>query len=310
MLTVLSGGSGTPKLLQGLVRLVPEEELSIIVNTADDVEISGVRVSPDLDRVVYTLAGIINEKTWYGIRGDTFFQHEELVRRGRPELLRIGDRDREVMLRRTKLLQAGKTLSEVTLEFCGEFGVKAKVLPMSDDRVQTRVYTEAGSMDFQEFWVARRARDRVTGVSLEGIENAKPAPGVVEALESSEVVIIGPSNPVTSIGPIVGIEEIREILSRRKDRVVAISPIVGRSPVSGPAGVLMRGLGVGVSPVGVAKMYRGIVGTLVIDKSDENLANKIDFMKTELADILMPNLDRRVELARGILRLAERIQNP
>lgn len=260
MLTVLSGGTGTPKLLQGLSQLLKPEELSVIVNTGEDVEVSGLHVSPDLDTVVYTLAGIINEETWYGIRGDTFFCHEALKRLGHVELLRIGDRDRATKLYRTLMLRQGKPLSTITKYLCERFGVRVGVMPMSDERVQTLVNTEAGIMQFHEFWVVRRANDRVRSVKFEGAEDAKPAPGVLEALERSEVIIIGPSNPVTSIGPMLAVKEIREVLSSNRERVVAVSPIVGNAPVSGPADVLMEGLGYEVSPVGVARFYRGVTG--------------------------------------------------
>lgn len=287
------------------MQLVKQEELSIIVNTAEDVEISGLHVSPDLDTVLYTLAGIVNEGTWYGIRGDTFERHEELKRQGNPELLRIGDRDRAWKQHRTALLQQGKTLSEATRELCEQLGVRAKVMPMSDDHVRTRVDTEAGPLSFHEFWVARRARDRVTGVVFEGIELAKPAPEVLDAIRESKAVIIGPSNPVTSIGPIVAIEKVKAALAREKEKVFAVSPIVGDTPVSGPAGVLMRGLGHEVSPVGVAQMYKDFVGTLVIDKKDEGRGQRIKKlgMKIFPMDLLMPDIATRTKLAREILSI-------
>jgi len=307
---VLSGGTGTPKLLQGLSQLLKPEELSIIVNTGEDVEISGLHVSPDLDTVVYTLAGIVNEETWYGIRGDTFFCHEALKRLGHIELLQIGDRDRATKLYRTLKLKRGEPLSKVTKELCRQFGVRANVMPMSDERVQTLINTEAGMMTFHEFWVARKAMDRVLGVSFEGAEGAKPAPGVLEAIEAADVVLIGPSNPVTSIGPILAVEEIREALSRNRGGVVAVSPIVGNAPVSGPAGVLMRGLGYEVSPVGVARMYQGAVGTLVLNNLDEQFGPAIDELgiKAVFMDTLMPDHAARVRLARELLAISVRIK--
>ncbi|MDH5443325.1 MAG: 2-phospho-L-lactate transferase [Hadesarchaea archaeon] len=306
MLTVLSGGTGTPKLLQGLARLVGMGKISVIVNTAEDVEVSGLKVTPDLDTVMYTLAGIVNEETWYGIRGDTFTCHEMLKQLGEPELLRIGDRDRAVKLRRTLGLKQGKPLSEVTQELCEQLGVRASVLPMSDDRVQTRVDTEAGTMQFHEFWVRRRAADKVKDVSFEGVEEAKPAPGVLEAIKTAKAIIIGPSNPVTSIGPILAIEDIREEIIRNRERVVAVSPIVGSAAVSGPAGELMRGLGYRVNPLGVAKMYRGIIGTLVLDWSDRGRARAVEEfgINAAFADLLMPNIASRVRLAREVLGIA------
>jgi len=310
LLTVLSGGTGTPKLLQGLSQLLEPEELLIIVNTGEDVEISGLHVSPDLDTVVYTLAGIVNEETWYGIRGDTFFCHEALKRLGHVELLRIGDRDRATKLYRTLMLKRGEPLSKVTKEICERFDVRANVMPMSDERVQTLINTEAGVMTFHEFWVARKAEDKALGVSFEGAEDAKPAPGVLEAIEAADVVLIGPSNPVTSIGPILAVEEIREALSRNRGRVVAVSPIVGNAPVSGPAGVLMRGLGYEVSPVGVARMYQGAVGTLVLNNLDERFGPAIDELgiKAVFMDTLMPDHAARVRLARELLAISVRIK--
>jgi len=306
MLTVLSGGTGTPKLLQGLARLVGMGKISVIVNTAEDVEVSGLKVTPDLDTVMYTLAGIVNEETWYGIRGDTFTCHEMLKQLGETELLRLGDRDRAVNLRRTLGLKRGKPLSEVTQELCYQLGVRASLLPMSDDRVQTRVDTEAGTMSFNEFWVRRRAADKVKNVNYEGVEEAKPAPGVLEAIKTAKLIIIGPSNPVTSIGPILAIEDIKEEIIRNRERVVAVSPILGNAAVSGPAGELMRGLGYKVSPLGVAKMYRGIIGTLVLDWSDRKRARAVEEfgISAAFADLLMPNIASRVRLAREVLGIA------
>jgi len=285
--------------------LLKPEELSVIVNTGEDVEVSGLHVSPDLDTVVYTLAGIINEETWYGIKGDTFFCHEALKRLGHVELLRIGDRDRATKFHRTLMLKQGKPLSAVTKSLCERFGVRANVMPMSDWGVQTLVNTEVGTMQFHEFWVVRRAKDRVRGVKFEGAEDAKPTPGVIEALGRSEVIIIGPSNPVTSIGPILAVKEIREALSNNREKVVAVSPIVGNAPVSGPAGVLMEGLGYEVSPAGVARLYCEVADTLVLNRADEQFGQAITElgMKVAFTDTLMPDHATRVGLAREILAI-------
>ncbi|MEM2890267.1 MAG: 2-phospho-L-lactate transferase [Candidatus Hadarchaeum sp.] len=303
---MLSGGTGTPKLLQGLASLVGQENLSIIVNTGEDLEISGLYVSPDIDTVMYTLAGVVNEETWYGLRGDTFEEHERLEREGKPELLRIGDRDRKIKQLRTVLLKMGEPLSAVTRELCRCFNVLAKVMPMSDDRVTTRIYTEGGTMTFHEFWVARRARDRVKSVLFEGAELARAAPGVLEAIENGEVIIIGPSNPVTSIGPILAISEIRSALKKLREKVIAVSPIVSGSPVSGPAGALMSGLGYEVSPLGVAQYYHDLISGLVIDKRDETLRSKIEALGVAVfsTDLLMPDLPSRIKLARSVLKSA------
>ena len=288
------------------MKLIGQEKLSVIVNTGEDLEVSGLHVSPDLDTVMYTLAGIVNDEVWHGIRGDTFEVHERLKREGKPELLRIGDRDRETNRRRTDLLKSGKALSEITRELCRSFGVVANVMPMSDDRVRTRICTEAGFISFHEFWVARRARDRVKSVKFEGAEFASPAPGVLEAIDDSEAIIIGPSNPVTSIGPILAVKEIGSTLKREREKVIAVSPIVCGAPVSGPAGVLMEGLGYEVSPIGVARMYKEFANMLVIDEKDDGLATEIDKLGVKVfsTNLLMPDLASRVKLARTILSLA------
>lgn len=305
MLTLLSGGTGAPKLLQGFARLLKPEELAVIVNTGEDLAVSGLHVSPDLDTVLYTLAGIINEDTWYGIRGDTFFCHEMLKRLGQVELLRIGDRDRATKLYRTLMLEGRKRLSEVTRELCDKLGVRVNVMPMSDKRVRTVIHTEAGALTFHEFWIARGASDKVLGVSFEGAENANPAPGVLEAIEAASAVIIGPSNPVTSIGPILAVRGIRDALSRNRDKVLAVSPIIGTKPVSGPAGILMRGVGREVSPSGVAQVYRDAARNILIDQSDKEFAPAIMELglKVWFANLLMPDHAARVKLARAILQL-------
>jgi LPPG:FO 2-phospho-L-lactate transferase len=305
MLLVLSGGTGTPKLLQGFIRLLSPEELSVLVNTGEDVEVSGLNISPDLDTVLYTLAGLVDDEKWYGIRGDTFFCHEMLDRLGHKELLRLGDKDRAIKSYRTLMLREGKALSEVTDELRQRLGARSRVFPMTDDRVRTRVDTEGGSLSFHEFWVARRAADKVTGVSFEGAEEASPAPGVIKAIESASAIVVGPSNPVTSIGPILAIKKIREVLARNREKVLAVSPVVGDRPVSGPTGVLMEGLGYEVSPVGVAQMYRDVMSKFLLHQKDSHLAPKIEELDMQVffTDLLMPNHDSRVRLAREVLQI-------
>lgn len=300
---MLSGGTGTSKLLQGLSQILKPAELSVIVNTGEDVEISGLYVSPDLDTVMYTLAGIVNEETWYGIDSDTFFCHEALKNLGQAELLRIGDRDRATKMYRTTMLKRGKKLSTISKELCEKFGVRGNVLPMSDERVQTRITTENGAMTFHQFWVARKATDRVTGVSFDGAEDANPAPDILESIEMADAILIGPSNPITSVGPILAVKEIRNALSRDSGRVVAVSPIVGDAPISGPAGVLMQGSGYEVNPVGVARIYQGVAGTLVINDTDKKFAPKINELgiKTVFMNTLMPDRAARIRLARQLL---------
>jgi len=303
MITVLSGGTGTPKLLQGLARVVGQEKITVIVNTAEDTEISGLYVSPDVDTVVYTLAGIVNEETWYGVAGDSFRCHEMMGRLGRKELLRIGDLDRGIKLYRTIRMREGASLSEITEEICRSLGVRARVLPMTNDRVRTVVHTVEGDMSFHEFWVARRAKVDVRGVSFENIKRARPAEGVIESIRKSDRVIIGPSNPITSILPILSVGEVGQELERVRERVMAVSPIVGGAPLSGPAGVLMKTMGYEVSPVGVARIYGRFACTLFIDERDAALVGEVSRMgmKAEVADLMMPDLSARERLARRVL---------
>ncbi|MEM0358940.1 MAG: 2-phospho-L-lactate transferase [Candidatus Hadarchaeales archaeon] len=303
MITLLSGGTGTPKLLQGMLREAKEEDLCVVVNTGEDIEISGLRVSPDLDAVVYTLAGIINEETWWGIEGDTFETHRALERLGVRELLKLGDRDRATCLFRTLELERGKSLSQFTAELCARMGIRVKVLPMTDGKVVTEILTPRGWVHFQEFWVGRKGRERVRGVRFRGSETAEPAPGVLQALRKSEFILIGPSNPVTSIGPILSLRKIREELKRRREEVVVVSPILGRAPVSGPAGKLMKALGFEVSPRGVASYYREVAGHFFLHSSDRGFAPFIEDlgMKVHLANLWMRNLGERRRLARKIL---------
>lgn len=305
ILTLFSGGTGTPKLLQGLKELIPEEEISVVVNTGEDVEVSGVKVSPDLDTVVYTMADIIDDEKWYGIKGDSFQTYEMLREMGHEEMLRIGDRDRAVKLYRTLRMSEGSALSEVTEEICEGLGVEADIMPMTDDSVTTRIDTENGEMSFHKFWVERGARDEVLDVKFLGSEDADPAPGVIEALEDSRSIIIGPSNPVTSMGPILAIEEIERALRENRDKVMAVSPVIGDSPVSGPTGVLMDGLGFDVDPDGVAEIYKGLVGSFIIHEEDSHFTSDIEErgMKVFLRDILIPDLSSKKELAQNLLSI-------
>lgn len=311
LLTILSGGTGTPKLLQGLIRVLPREELSIIVNTAEDVEVSNLYVSPDLDTVTYTLAGIINEELWYGIKDDTFHCYEMLKKLGKSELLRIGDKDRAIKLYRTLRLQNGATLSEVTREICEEFGVQARAMPMTNDNVTTEIVTENGAMTFHEFWVARHAKDKVEEVNFRKVKDASPAPGVIEAINESDGVLIGPSNPVTSIGPILKINEIHLALKQNREKVLAVSPVIGNAPVSGPTGVLMKGLGHEASPLGVAKIYRDYAGRFLLHGGDKELSSKMEElgMTVQLADLLMTDISSKTRLAREVLKQMDYSKN-
>jgi LPPG:FO 2-phospho-L-lactate transferase len=225
---VLSGGTGTPKLLQGIRKLVPDEEITIIVNTAEDIVISGAFVSPDVDTVLYLFSGALDVQKWWGIKNDTFHTNKALKELGFPEKLMLGDADRATCILRSELMREGKSLTEATLQLCKSLGIKARILPMCDEKVDTMITTQEGVMHFQDFWVGKRGIPDVIEVKIEGIANARPTKEVINALQSEKNVIIGPSNPITSIGPILALEGIRESLSKKN--VIAISPVIGNSP--------------------------------------------------------------------------------
>ncbi|WP_281070626.1 2-phospho-L-lactate transferase [Methanopyrus kandleri] len=304
-LTVLSGGTGTPKLLRGLREL--EADFSVIVNTGEDDEILGLYVSPDVDTVLYTLAGIVNDETWYGIKDDGFRGHEFLERLGVDEPLRIGDADRALKQYRTYLMrEKGLKLSEAVDEIRRRLGIKWKVYPMTDDRVTTIVETDEGDLHFREFWVERGGKPPVRGVRYEGAEEASPPPDAVDELLRADVVLIGPSNPVTSIGPILSISEIRHIV--REKPVVMVSPFIGREPVSGPAGKLMRAVGFEPSVRGLVEYYRewGVEPDVLImdERDDVELPEGLEVVRT---DTLMRDEKDSVRLAREVLRIVEEL---
>ena len=270
MLVSLAGGVGAARFLNGLVRAVPPSDVVAIVNTADDEEFHGLYVSPDLDSVTYTLAGASNAAQGWGLEGETFATLDALGRYGVDTWFRLGDKDLATHLFRTERLRAGASLTEVTAEITRAWDLGLALLPMTDDRVRTRITVErpGGATEeiaMQRWFVGERAESPVVSVRFDGADAARPAPGVLEALRTADTIVICPSNPVISIGPILAVPGIRDALVARRERVIAISPIVGGAPVKGPADRLMGPLGIEVSCVGVARAYREICSTLVID---------------------------------------------
>lgn len=260
---VLSGGTGTPKLLRGLKEQLLPENLSVVVNTAEDIWISGNYVSPDVDSVIYTLADMIDEKRWWGIKGDKTLTHDFLLALGFDEKLLLGDKDRAVHIFRSNLLRQGVKLSLATEALANALGVKQRVVPMTDDVVSTVVTTSEGAMHFQDFWVGRRGRPEVKSVAFTGLKEALPSQGFMDLLEREKTVIIGPSNPVTSIGPILALAGVRERLQDKK--VIAVSPFVGNEPVSGPAARFMQACGVPANDEGVRSLL-GKVDLFIVDR--------------------------------------------
>lgn len=289
MLSILSGGTGTPKLLRGFE---DSENISVIVNTAEDVWISSNKVTPDIDSVIYTIAGVIDDEKWWGLKGDTYNTFKYLESLGYFEEIMIGDRDRATHILRTALLNNGSSLTEATLELCDTFGIKTRVLPMSEEDISSVISTPEGDMHFQDFWVAMHGEPEVNGVRLLG--NLKPADAVVDALNASDDIFIGPSNPITSIGPILALDGIMDTLKIKF--VVAVSPFIGDKPVSGPAAKLMKARGLEASTKGVAECYKDIVDVFIKDVRDHTDLSGYDFEVAEF-DTLMTDKAKSKALA-------------
>ena len=305
MITALAGGVGAAKLLLGLTKIIEPENLTIIVNTGDDIELHGLHISPDLDIVSYTLAGIADEEKGWGIQGDTFHCLDALKRFSSATWFNLGDRDLATHIYRTSLLKKGFTLSEVTAEISHAMGLKAAILPMTDEKFETRIVTREGTIHFEEYFVKRGARDEVLGVEFFGVESAKPAQGVINAIENAEQVIICPSNPVVSIGTILAVKGVRDALKRTKARKLAVSPIIAGAPVKGPADKLLRGLGYEVSAFSVAKLYSDFLNTFVFDVADVAQKERIEELGIEakVANTVMRSLDDKVQLAKIVMEV-------
>ena len=304
---VLSGGTGTPKLLNGLRRVIPEEDITVVVNTAEDLWVSGNLVTPDIDTVLYLFSNRIDAVKWWGVEGDTFRTHKTMKSSGFDECMMIGDLDRATHIMRSEFLRSGDSLTIATQKLARAFGVKSKVLPMSDEPVSTIITTSSGKMHFQDFWVKEHGEPDVLDVSIKGISDVLISPAVLDALENEDEVLIGPSNPITSIGPILAMSGMRSILKNKK--VIAVSPIIGTEPVSGPAGKLMHACGFDVSSHGVAKCYEDVVDVFVIDERDS--AKESDFWDiccdVLRTDTLMKTVDVSVKLAGRVIGIFETV---
>ena len=305
MIVALTGGTGGAKFVDGLRRVVPPEELTIVVNTGDDHEWWGLYVSPDIDSITYMLADILSEERGWGIGGDSFHCLQAMKKLREPAWFSVGDRDLATHLFRTKLLAQGRTLTQATQTIAERLDIRARILPMSDARVETRIDTPAGELSFEEYFVQRRYQVPVTSVRFAGISESRPAPGVLEAIDRAQAVLIAPSNPVTSIGPILAVPGIRDALAKTSAPIVAVSPIIGNAAVSGPAGVLMAAQGRPVSVAGVASAYRDFLDILVADQSDSQAAEELtDTFQVHCTNILMRTIEDRARIARTTLALA------
>jgi LPPG:FO 2-phospho-L-lactate transferase len=305
VLAALAGGVGAARFLRGLVDVVAPGDVTVIVNTGDDDEFHGLWVCPDLDSVTYTLAGAHNPEMGWGLAGETFVTMDALDRYGASTWFRLGDRDLATHLFRSARLRTGVPLHEVTAEITAAWGLATRLLPMTDDRVATRITAsgpngEIREYPMQEWFVRERSEPPVVSVRFEGADDAQPAPGVLEALETADTIILCPSNPVISIGPILAVPGIRDVLVARRDRVVGVSPIIGGRPVKGPADRLMAPLGIDVSSVGVAREYQEFCSALVIDTLDARDARRIEALgvRPVVTDTLMRDARVTAALAR------------
>ena len=301
MVTVLAGGVGAARLLRGMVQAVPAHEVTAIVNTADDLVLHGLSVSPDLDTVTYTLAEAVNPDTGWGLANETWEAMSALQRLGGPAWFQLGDRDLGTHLHRTGRLADGAGLAYVTSEITRAFGVDARLLPMTEDRVATMVTLASGpEVGFQDYFVGLRHNVPISAVRFDGVDQAHPAPGVLEAITSADTVVVAPSNPIVSIGPVVAVPGISDALSARRADVVAVSPIVAGSALKGPAERMLRELGHEPTVVGVARLYRDIAATLVVDDAD---AAEVDAVEAEgMACVVTPTVMTNVEVATDLCR--------
>jgi LPPG:FO 2-phospho-L-lactate transferase len=300
VIVCLSGGTGGAKIVDGLALVVGQSHLTAIVNTGDDGEFYGLRVCPDLDICIYTLAGVIDHRGW-GFASDTFRCLEGLATYGRDAWFGVGDRDLATHLHRTLMLRDGATLTAATGDICKRLGVTARVIPMSDDDVRTVIHTPTGAKAFQEYLVRDGAREAITGIELVGVAAAAPAPGVLAAIEAADIIVIAPSSPVVSIGTILAVPGVRDGLTKRRDRVVAISPIIGDGPVEGPADRFLAGIGeTRCSAAVMARLYADVAATFLIHSSEPAstaAAVAACGVRPVQRDILMPDRGERARLA-------------
>ena len=297
MISVLSGGTGTPKLLQGLKEVVDPRDLTIIVNTLENDYFSGVYVSADIDTVLYTMSDMINDELWYGVKGDTFITHERLEEIGCPELLRIGDIDRATKIQKTQLMEKYGLRKACEIQ-ARNMGIASKIIPMSEEDSEIKIITDIGELEFHDFLIKHQSSPEVLDLKF---SNVNPTEGIIESIKNSRAVIIGPSNPITSISPILSLDGVRDAL--KEAFVIAVSPIIGSDSVSGPASKFMKALDIEVSSVGIASLYKDFLDVIVIDNKDEDKKFEVNQIinKVIVTNTIMNNLDAKKNLAEIII---------
>ncbi len=301
MITVLAGGTGSAKLVRGLASLT--DELVVISNVGDNFWLHGLYICPDIDTILYALSGNLDVARGWGVRDESFHFLEYVKKYGAPAWFSIGDKDLAMHVTRTQMIRQGKTLSEITDYVRQKLAVKVIIIPATDDPVSTLVSTNKGRMHLQEFWVREKARPKVDDIQFEGAAEAIPNASVMEAIRKADTIIIAPGNPVSSIGPTLAINGLREELARKRKRVIAVSPIIGKKAFSGPALKYMKAAGIPASPVGVAKYFKECIGNFVVDKSDHDLADEIRKLGIEVfeTDIMMKDKRGEIRLARYVV---------
>jgi LPPG:FO 2-phospho-L-lactate transferase len=299
--TVLAGGVGAARFLEGVIQVAPQEDVTVISNTGDDDEFFGLRVSPDIDIVIYTLAGAIDAEKGWGLKGETFHALDTLRRFGYETWFNLGDGDMATCAHRTQMLRNGATLSQATRSIADAFGLRLSILPVSDQRISTLVETDAGTLAFQEYFVKHRTEDEVRAVRFAGIEDAHPAPGVLDAIRSADLVAIAPSNPVVSIGPLLAVRGVREALRSTAARVVGVSPLISGKTIKGPADRMMASLGMTPTAAGVAEAYADFLDVLVIDEEDRELVGAVE--ATGVGCIVAPTIMRGPAEKRALARV-------
>ncbi len=308
MIVALAGGVGAAKFLEGLVRVVPQKEITIVGNVGDDIEVHGLHVSPDLDIVAYTLAGLVDPAKGWGFRADTFECQKTLQKYGYETWFNLGDRDLATHIYRTEQLRRGKSLSEITEAVVHGLGLEVRLIPATDDTLQTHMVTAGGRMHFQEYLVKRQSKPKVHAVVFRGAKFAKPAKYVLVSITAAKGVVVSPSNPIVSIGAILAVPGIRRKLRRTEAKVVAISPIVGGKTLKGPADKLMKALGVKPTALGVAELYKEFLDTLIVDRLDKNLAPEIERLgiKAIVTNTIMKTMADKIQLAKLVVNEFEK----
>jgi LPPG:FO 2-phospho-L-lactate transferase len=302
-ITTLAGGIGAAKFLLGLVSVAPPEQVTVIVNTGDDIELFGLRISPDIDTIIYTLAGVVDEAKGWGITGDSFQCLSWLARYGEATWFNLGDRDLATHIYRTQWLRRGRSLTEITDHIRRSLGIRSRILPMTDSYIPTRIATDEGEMHFQEYFVGRRCQPRVKAIEFKGIETSQPAPGVISAILQADVVIICPSNPLISIGPILALPGLRDVLKQTQAKIAAITPIIGGRALKGPAADMLRDLGYEVSARAVALLYSDFLDLFVLDEVDQWLRPAIEElgMRVTVVNTIMNSIEDKRRLAEQVL---------